>query len=224
MASSRATNIVRMDWLHNRTPTGKRSATKARKLAQYLAFGRGRSAEQFQREQRGQWLDETGRLRSHEEVLAWISRQAKEKQFTHQFILSVKDISLAPEAFNRAMAASSDLFSEWRLISHDDSHYPHAHALAFGHEAVRLKSEAFREWWLGVRQALEQERELARAQQYELQHEQLLKQAIELSQSSQQPEPEEPAQREKGLELAETAAGEIQTDISERHRGFGLEL
>ena len=179
MTRSKVTSIVRMDWLQNRTPTGKRSATKARKLAQYLAFGRGRQAEQMQRPQRGRWLDETGQLRTHQEVLAWVNRQGKEKQFTHQFILSVKDYPLAPEAFNRAMGASSDLFSEWRLISHDDAHYPHAHALAFGHEEVRLKSEAFREWWLGVRRALEQERELAQALQRELQHEQTLKRARE---------------------------------------------
>lgn len=158
MSKSKATNIVRMDWLQNRTPTGKRSATKARKLAQYLAFGRGRPQEQLERPQRGRWLDQSGRVVSHEDVLKWIKEQGMENLYTRQFILSVKDAALTPEAFNRAMGAGGDLFPEWRLLQHQDSRYPHAHALAFGQEEVPVKSDAFRAWWLGVRAALEQER------------------------------------------------------------------
>jgi hypothetical protein len=82
-----------------------------------------------------------------------------ENLFTQQFILSVKDTALTPEAFNRAMSAGGDLFPEWRLIRHEDSRHPHAHALAFGQEEVRIKSEAFRQWWLDVRAALERERQ-----------------------------------------------------------------
>ena len=132
MTKSRTNNIVRMDGLRNRTPTGKRSATKARKLAQYVAFGRGRMQEQMERPQRGQWLDQSGKVVTHEAVLDWVNREGKENQFTHQFILSVKDGALTPHAFNQAMAAGGELFPEWRLLCHDDSRYSHAHALAFG--------------------------------------------------------------------------------------------
>ncbi len=159
MSNSKATNIVRMDWLSNRTPTGRRSATKARKLAQYLAFGRGRPQEQMERPQRGKWLDESGQAVPHENVLQWVKEQGMENLYTHQFILSVKDAALAPGAFNRAMSAGGNLFPEWRLIQHEDSRHPHAHALAFGQEEIRIKSEAFRQWWLEVRTALERERQ-----------------------------------------------------------------
>ncbi len=165
MSKSTTNNIVRMDWLRNRTPTGKRSATKAWKLAQYLAFGRGRLAEQLERPQRGQWLDQSGQVSSHEDVLNWVMQQGKENLFTRQFILSVKDATLTPEAFNRAMAAGGGLFHEWRLIRHEDSRYPHAHALAFGQKEVRIKSPQFHAWWLAVRAALEQERQAQIEQQ-----------------------------------------------------------
>ena len=162
MSKSKTTNIVRMDWLTNRTPTGRRSATKARKLAQYFALGRGREKEQELRPQRGQWLDQDGRACTHEEVLQWVRQQGMSHELTHQFILSVKETELTPEAFNRAMAAGGPLFSEWRLINHDDTRYPHAHSLAFSQQEVHIKSEAFQAWWRGVRAALEQEQAAAR--------------------------------------------------------------
>lgn len=162
MSKSKTTNIVRMDWLSNRTPTGRRSATKARKLAQYFALGRGREKEQELRPQRGQWLDQDGRACTHEEVLQWVRQQGMSHELTHQFILSVKETELTPEAFNRAMAAGGPLFSEWRLINHEDTRFPHAHALAFGNKPVQIRSEAFQSWWQGVRAALEQEQAAAR--------------------------------------------------------------
>ncbi|MCB8979878.1 MAG: hypothetical protein H6657_20910 [Ardenticatenaceae bacterium] len=172
MNKTRATNIVRMDWLSNRTPSGRRSATKARKLAQYFALGRGREKEQELRPQRGVWLDQAGRPCSHEEVLQWVRQQGMSHEMTYQFILSVKETQLTEEAFNQAMAAGGPLFAEWRLISHDDSRYPHAHALAFGNQPVQIKSEAFQSWWRAVRQALEQEQTKAREMQQELAQEQ----------------------------------------------------
>ena len=173
MNKTRATNIVRMDWLSNRTPSGRRSATKARKLAQYFALGRGREKEQELRPQRGVWLDQAGRPCSHEEVLQWVRQQGMSHEMTYQFILSVKETQLTEEAFNQAMAAGGPLFAEWRLISHDDSRYPHAHALAFGNQPVQIKSEAFQSWWQAVRQALEREQAAA----IEMQREQALEQA-----------------------------------------------
>ncbi|MBK8903473.1 MAG: hypothetical protein IPM53_19980 [Anaerolineaceae bacterium] len=167
MSKSKATNIVRMDWLSNRTPSGRRSATKARKLAQYFALGRGREKEQEQRSPRGQWLDQAGRPCSHEEVLQWVRQQGMSHEMTYQFILSVKDTQLTEEAFNQAMAAGGPLFNEWRLIAHDDSRYPHAHALAFGNQPVQIKSEAFQSWWRAVRQALEREQASAQEMQQE---------------------------------------------------------
>jgi len=172
MNKARATNIVRLDWLSNRTPTGRRSATKARKLAQYFALGRGREKEQELRPQRGEWLDQAGRPCSHEEVLQWVRQQGMSHEITYQFILSVKETQLSDEAFNQAMAAGGPLFAEWRLIAHDDSRYPHAHALAFGNQPVQIKSEAFQSWWQAVRQALEQEQTKAREMQQELAQEQ----------------------------------------------------
>ena len=173
MNNARTKNIVRLDWLSNRTPSGRRSATRARKLAQYFALGRGRAKEQELRPQRGQWLDPTGRPCRHEEVLQWVREQGMSHEMTYQFILSVKETELTAEAFNRAMAAGGPLFDEWRLIQHTDTQYPHAHALAFGDRPVQIKSEAFQSWWQAVRQALEREQAAA----IEMQREQALEQA-----------------------------------------------
>ncbi|MCB8947944.1 MAG: hypothetical protein H6653_08000 [Ardenticatenaceae bacterium] len=173
MNNAQKKNIVRLDWLSNRTPSGRRSATKARKLAQYFALGRGRAKEQELRPQRGQWLDPAGRPCRHEEVLQWVREQGTSHEMTYQFILSVKETELTAEAFNRAMAAGGPLFDEWRLIQHTDTDYPHAHALAFGDRPVQIKSEAFQSWWLAVRQALEREQAVA----IEMQREQALEQA-----------------------------------------------
>ena len=173
MNNAQTKNIVRLDWLSNRTPSGRRSATKARKLAQYFALGRGRAKEQELRPQRGQWLDPTGRPCRHEEVLQWVREQGTSHEMTYQFILSVKETELTAEAFNRAMAAGGSLFDEWRLIQHTDTQYPHAHALAFGDRPVQIKSEAFQSWWQAVRQALEREQAVA----IEMLREQALEQA-----------------------------------------------
>jgi hypothetical protein len=231
MNQSKTTNIVRMDWLFNRTPTGKRSATKARKLAQYFALGRGREKEQALRPQRGQWLDQDGQRCTHEEVLQWVRQQGMSHELTHQFILSVKETQLTAEAFNRAMAAGGELFADWRLIRHEDTRYPHAHALAFGQKEVHIKSEAFQSWWQAVRQALEREQVAAQ----ELQHEQALEQerAAALQQDAglvqevatgQQPRSNQMQQEatfeQPGAELVDESLEQAQ----EQQRGWGLEL
>jgi hypothetical protein len=193
---SKAKSIVRMESFPNCTPTGRSSATGARKLAMYLGYGRGRRAEQEQRAQRGQWLDQKGRNPSHQEVTEWVQQQGKENHYTHQFILSVKDFQLTPEAFNRAMAAGGGLFSEWRLICHNDSNYSHAHAVVFGKQEVMLKSEAFKEWWREVRQALEYERQHAQEQQSQLQQGQ-----EQIRQTAQELSNEQEEERGWGLEI-----------------------
>lgn len=235
MSKSRTTNIVRMDWLRNRTPTGRRSATGARKLAMYLGYGRGRHAEQEQRAQRGQWLDQKGEIRSQQEVIEWVNEQGKENLYTHQFILSVKEGQLPSEAFNRAMSAGGGLFQEWRLISHNDSHYSHAHAISFGQKEILVKSEEFKEWWREVRQALEQEQNQALQQERQLQQEQALKQEQQAEQSIEQaadgPPLEQSAEQEVGRAAEEQeqalnqseAAVEIEpVEEQQQQSGWGL--
>lgn len=244
MNNSQTNNIVRMDWLINRTPSGRRSATRARKLAQYFALGRGRAKEQELRPQRGQWLDQAGRPCSHEEVLNWVREQGMSHELTHQFILSVKETELTAEAFNRAMAAGGPLFDEWRLIQHTDTHYPHAHALAFGDRPVQIKEEAFQSWWQAVRQALAQEQAAAK----EMQREQSLEQEAGLVQQSAGEKHEsaggkqarssqlqreaalvqEAASREQAERLARQAEAEMTQSEAEREQtkdlGWGMEI
>jgi hypothetical protein len=148
----------------NRTKTGRVSATVTRKIANYLAYGRGRPAQQQQREPRGAWLDQNSQPRTHDAVIAWVAQEGKAQRYTHQLILSVKDEWLTPEAYNRALAAGGPFFTEWRLMAHTDTSYSHAHVIAFGDKQIRFKSESFRDWWLTVRQALETEREATLAQ------------------------------------------------------------
>ncbi len=157
-------NILRLQSHENRTKTGRPSATVTRKIANYLAYGRGRPAQQQQREPRGIWLDQNSKVRAHDEVIAWVEQAGKAQRYTHQLILSVKDEWLNPETYNRALAAGGPFFSKWRLMAHTDTSYSHAHVIAFGDKQFRFKSESFRDWWLTVRQALETEREAALAQ------------------------------------------------------------
>jgi hypothetical protein len=225
MSKSKTTNIVRMDWLTNRTPTGRRSATKARKLAQYFALGRGREKEQELRPQRGQWLDQDGRPCSHEEVLQWVRQQGMSHELTHQFILSVKETELTPEAFNRAMAAGGPLFEQWRLLQHDDTRYPHAHALAFGNKPVQIKSEAFQSWWQGVREALEREQAAARELQLEQALEQeraaALQQEAGLVQDSAEGKQPQSKQMQQGAEQVQQPIGLVR-DGAEREQAAQL--
>ncbi|MBK6712440.1 MAG: hypothetical protein IPG51_19235 [Chloroflexi bacterium] len=100
---SKAQSVVRLQTHANRTPTGRASATAARKLAQYLAHGRGRPAEQSVRPQRGIWYGEDGRPLTHEQVLQWVAEQGKTHPYTHQLILSVKEAQLEAAAYGQAM-------------------------------------------------------------------------------------------------------------------------
>ncbi len=159
---SKAQSVVRLQTHANRTPTGRASATAARKLAQYLAFGRGRPAEQAAHPQRGTWLSQDGRPLTHEQVLQWVAEQGKTHPYTHQLILSVKEAQLQAAAYGQAMQAGrsdGNLFPEWRLILHQDSRYSHAHVLSFGDEDIRVTGATFRQWWLAVRQELEQQQQ-----------------------------------------------------------------
>ena len=159
-------SIVRLQSHANRTPTGRASATGARRLARYLAYGRGRLADQAQRPQRGVWYAETGQVRAHQDVLRWVEQQGKRLPYTHQLILSVPEGPLPAAAYGQAMRAGGDLFPEWRLIVHQDARHAHAHVIAFGQEEIRITGETFRQWWLSARQELEnrQQEQLAERQ------------------------------------------------------------
>ena len=202
-------NILRLKWHENRTKTGRPSATVTRKIANYLAYGRGRPSQQQQREPRGTWLDQNSQVRAHDEVIAWVQAEGKAQRYTHQLILSVKDEWLTPEAYNRALAAGGPFFSEWRLMAHTDTSYSHAHVITFGEKQIRFKSESFRDWWLTVRQALETEREVALAQRtavpehaldQELVSEAAIQQSLSLQSKVATPEPQHDAEAVWGLE------------------------
>ena len=155
-------SIVRLQSHENRTPTGRTSATATRKLVNYLAFGRGRPAHQVQRPQRGVWHDQANKERSHDDVLAWVQAQGKEEElrFTHQLILSVKEARLDVPEYNDALAAGGGcFFAAWLLMTHADSDYTHAHVIAFSDEEIHIQSPRFREWWLTVRQALDEQQQ-----------------------------------------------------------------
>lgn len=150
-------SIVRLQSHRNQTPTGRPSATAARKLAHYLAFGRGRPQVQAQHPQRGQWYTETGQPLDHEAVLAWVMAQGKAHSHTYQLLLSVNEANLADTAYLEAMTAGRDFFPQWRLITHQDTQHSHAHVLAFGDRDIPIRERPFRSWWQSVRQALEQQ-------------------------------------------------------------------
>ena len=162
---SNAQSVVRLQTHANRTPTGRASATAVRKLAHYLAHGRGRPAEQSARPQRGIWYSEDGRPLTHEQVLQWVAEQGKTHPYTHQLILSVKEAQLEAAAYGQAMQAGGHLFSEWRLIVHRDTRHSHAHVLAFGDDDIRVTGPTFRQWWLDVRQELEHSQQVYLAAQ-----------------------------------------------------------
>lgn len=142
--------FVRLTYSRNRTPRGKRTATPARRAARYFAFGHGREAARGA-EQRGRWVGPDGRTHDHEAVLAWIAAQAREHVYTFQALLSVPEGRLRAEDFTRAMQEGKTI-DDWRLLSHDDTAYSHAHVLFFRNS--RLDKESFAGWQERVRREL----------------------------------------------------------------------
>jgi hypothetical protein len=148
-------SIVRLQSHANRSVTGRRSVTATRKLVNYLAYGRGRPAQQAQRHPRGIWLNHTGQEVSHEAVLAWTQAEGLRHTFTHQLILSVKEASLTAAAYQKTLAAHAGVLTDWHLIGHEDTRHSHAHVVTFSDDPMRVKSSGLYDWWLGLRQALE---------------------------------------------------------------------
>lgn len=142
----------------NRTPTGRRTSTPARRAALYFAYGRERQ-NQLEEKQRGQWLGPDGRVHSHAAVTAWAKEAALNHRYTFEALLSVQQGELTPAQFCQAMGQGGEI-GEWRLVSHQDTDYRHAHVLFFRDK--RLDKTTFLAWQTAVRQ------ELARLEQQQL--------------------------------------------------------
>lgn len=142
----------------NRTPTGRRTSTSAKHAALYFAHGRSPQAQQ-EETQRGQWLGPNGRTHPHEAVMAWAKEAALNHRYTFEALLSVQQGALTPEQFCQAMGHSQEI-GDWRLVSHQDTDYRHAHVLFFRDK--RLDKKTFLAWQTAVRQ------ELSRLEQQQL--------------------------------------------------------
>lgn len=138
----------------NRTPTGRRTSTPAKRAALYYAFGRDQSrdskAQQAGR-QRGEWLGPDGRVHSQEEVMAWIKANALAQRYTFQGLLSVPEGELTAAEFGQALQKGGQT-AEWRLIAHNDTQHRHAHVLWFGDR--RMDKQTFLVWQRDVRAEL----------------------------------------------------------------------
>lgn len=147
----------------NRTPAGRRTSAPARRAALYFAYGRDHSVPdrpaQPEEKQRGEWLGPDGRSHTHEAVMAWAKEAALNHRYTFEALLSVQQGELTPEQFCQAMSQSGEI-GDWRLVSHQDTAYRHAHVLFFRDK--RLDKTTFLAWQTAVRQ------ELARLEQQQL--------------------------------------------------------
>ena len=113
----------------NRTPTGRRTSTPAKRATLYFAYGRERQ-NQLEEKQRGQWLGPDGRSHSHAAVTAWAKEAALNHRYTFEALLSVQQGELTPAQFCQAMGQGGEI-GEGRLVSHQDTDYRHAHVLFF---------------------------------------------------------------------------------------------
>lgn len=134
----------------NRTPTGRRTSTPAKRAALYYAFGRDKEA-QLEGRQRGEWLGPDGRINTQEEVMAWVKANAMAHRYTFQGVLSVPEGELTAAEFGQAMQKGGQT-EDWRLIAHEDTKHRHAHVLWFGDK--RMNKQAFLSWQTDVRAEL----------------------------------------------------------------------
>ncbi|GJM42743.1 MAG: hypothetical protein DHS20C20_30250 [Ardenticatenaceae bacterium] len=134
----------------NRTPTGRRTSTPAKRAATYFAYGRDKQAA-LDGNQRGDWLGPDGRLQSHDKVMDWAKQEALNHRYTFEAILSVPLGQLTPEQFRLAMQAGRAI-ADWRLMAHQDTQHSHAHILFFQNK--RLDKETFLSWQTDVRAEL----------------------------------------------------------------------
>jgi len=134
----------------NRTSTGRRTSTPAKHAALYFAYGRVRQGQQEEK-QRGGWLGPNSRPHTHEAVMTWAKEAALRHRYTFEALLSVQQGALTPEQFCQAMSQSGEI-GDWRLVSHQDTDYRHAHVLFF--RDTRLDKKTFLAWQTAVRQEL----------------------------------------------------------------------
>ena len=135
----------------NRTPTGQRTCTRAKRAALYYAFGREREAQRQEAQLRGQWVGPDGRLCPHAAVMDWVRTNALKHRYTFQGVLSTPEAALTGVEFGQAMQKGGQT-SDWRLISHDDTQNRHAHVLWFGDK--RMDKKTFLAWQTAVRNEL----------------------------------------------------------------------
>ena len=139
----------------NRTPTGRRTSTPAKRTALYFAYGSERTPQgkeaRLTGSQRGEWLSPDGRVQPHDEVMAWLRAESFRNRYTFEALLSVRDGDLTSEAFCKAMG-QGEIVSDWRLMLHSDTNNRHAHVLFFRDE--RMDKKAFLAWQAGVRTEL----------------------------------------------------------------------
>ncbi len=143
----------------NRTPTGRRTSTPAKRAALYFAYGNERNVgdkeAQLEGRQRGEWLGPNGRIQSQETVMAWAKQEALRHRYTFEAILSVPQADLTPEEFCQAMQQGSLVggeISDWRMMAHRDTDYRHAHILFFRDK--RFDKKTFLSWQTDVRAEL----------------------------------------------------------------------
>lgn len=150
--------VTRMRHTRNRTPTGKRTATSARKTAIYIAFGKDKK-DQTDDRQRGTWVGPGGRQHSHQATVAWAEKLAKQQDQTFHALLSVPKGRLTAADYTRALEQAGQI-PDFRLMVHNDTAYSHAHVLFFRDK--RLDKESYLRWQEQV------QRELAAAEQKQL--------------------------------------------------------
>ena len=156
----------------NRTQTGRRTGTPAKHAATYFAFGKEQNNRQQTHQtekQRGEWLGPDGRLYTHQAVLDWAKEMAMSHHYTFEALLSVQHGDLTPAQFCQAMG-QSEVFTDWRLICHQDTDHRHAHILFF-HDR-RLDKPTFLAWQTAVRQELSllEQKQLSAAPAAALEH------------------------------------------------------
>ena len=93
--------FVRLTYVANRTPTGRRTATPARRAARYFAFGHDREAAP-DAEQRGRWVGPGGQTHDHEAVLAGLQRRREARLHLSGAALGARRPA-AGGGFSRAM-------------------------------------------------------------------------------------------------------------------------
>ena len=150
----------------NRTASGRRSSTPARRAARYMAYGRDLAAE-TKGKQRGLWYGPEGKVHDHQEILAWARQEAFGHRYTFEAVLSMQQAKLAAADFCRAMEQGESI-QDWRLMLHRDTAHRHAHVLFFRDK--RLEKAQFLAWQQKVREALLQSEKQQAAEQH-IQHE-----------------------------------------------------